>query len=327
MKSASNSNFLRRTAVALATVAGFFANEVSAQAVTLSTGASCTYSSMSVQPNGSVSVTCSGSPPPPPPPNPIDSTQTGYFGIGGPASMPTGTSSKFNVTRNAGTAGDAIITYVVTGGCTASGAPLSFPNGGTTSQMITVTAPGTVGSCTVSLNPPAGNGQLGTPSSMSVTITQGTGTQQAGCPAAPNNVLDFELKLSGADVQRMESGRIASAVLPIIGIRASGQVVLGEATTSPRGAAVVEISISRCRGEINTNGGSCYLRTDNPTFTTMTWLENAKWGASTDGIAATYNLCKAYTTDGTFYVNMRYTYSQCNYGTCGFVSQWNYGAW
>jgi hypothetical protein len=51
------------------------------------------------------------------------------------------------------------------------------------------------------------------------------------------------------------------------------------------------------------------------------------WGDSTDTIAAAYNLCKAYTTNGPYYANMRYTYAptDCAYGTCGFVTQWNYG--
>jgi hypothetical protein len=162
---------------------------------------------------------------------------------------------------------------------------------------------------------------------MSITVTAGA-APAPGCTAPPSDVLDFELKLSGADVQRMASGRIASAKLPPVVSRASGQVVLGETTTSPR-AAVVEISIGKCRGVIDSSpaAGACYLKTDNPTFTTLTWLEYAKWGASTDSVAAAYSICKAYTADGTFYVNMRYTYSLCNYGTCGFVSQWNYGAW
>jgi hypothetical protein len=223
------------------------------------------------------------------------------------------------------------IKYSISGGCSpASG--VFWIGQVRPSEGFQIMAPSTAGTCTVTILSPT-VGTIGSPGSVTIPVTTSATTTppvQPGCPTPPNDVLDFELKLSGADVQRMASGRIASAKLPPVVSRASGQVVLGETTTSPR-AAIVEISISKCRGVIDTSppagNTACYLRTDNPTFTTLSWLEQPKWGASTDSVAAAYSICKAYTTDGTFYVNMRYTYSVCNYGTCGFVSQWNYGAW
>jgi hypothetical protein len=269
---------------------------------------------MSIQPNGSVSVSCTGTP---------GNTDPGVFTLSGPASLGVGQSGTLVVTRSSGNYGDASINWAASGGCSPAGGSVSFPNGGTTSATISVTAPATPSTCIFNIGGQT-VGTLGQPAAIAVTVVTAVQPQPTdpNCPVPPNDVVDFDLKLSGADVQRMSSGRIASAVLPAVG-RASGQVVLGETTTSPR-SAVVEISINKCRGVIDTTVAACYLRTDNPTFATLTWLETPKWGASTDGIAAAYGLCQAY-TDKKWYVNMRYTYQSCNYGTCGFVSQWNYG--
>jgi hypothetical protein len=294
--------------------------------LTGATGNTCSYSSMAIQPNGSVSVTCQGgsTTPPPPPPPPV--AGPGVFDISGPSSMVVGTTANFTVTRSNGNTGDAGLGWAVTTGCSPSGGVVNFTNGGPTTATITITAPATPGSCTVYIGGPS-IGALGTTAAALVTINTGGGStpqqpQDPTCPAVPADVQDFDLKLSGADVQRMPSGRIASAVLPVTG-HASGQVVIGETTTSPR-AATVEISINRCHGVIDTGAGGCYLRTDNPSFATLTWIEQAKWGTGTDDVIRSYGLCKAF-PDQKMYVNMRYSYSQCNYGTCGFVSQWNYG--
>jgi hypothetical protein len=308
--------------VALAAVAGFFfSGSAAAQGTVILSGASgnsCSYTSMSVQPNGSVSVNCNAGTTPP-----VDPLLPGSFSLSGPSALSVNAVGTFSVIRSGGTAGDANLGWAASGGCLPAGGVVTFPNGNTNAQTITVTAPAAAGQCVIAIGGPS-VGTLGTPPMLNVAIQSGPLPGDPGCTATPPppDVLDFDLKLSGADVQRMSSGRIASAVLPVVG-RASGQVVLGETTTSPR-SAVVEISINKCRGVIDTTVAACYLRTDNPTFATLTWLETPKWGASTDGIAAAYGLCKAY-TDQKWYVNMRYTYQTCNYGTCGFVSQWNYG--
>jgi hypothetical protein len=133
----------------------------------------------------------------------------------------------------------------------------------------------------------------------------------------------------------MPSGTIGAARLPVLpDWAASGQVIVAETTSSPR-AAVIEVSITKCRGVIDTTGGACYLRSTNGSLTNATWLQRTpSYGSWTDSNAATLaaqsGLCMAYASTGSFYVNMRYTYDggqNCTLGVCGFVSQWNYGSW
>jgi hypothetical protein len=328
MKTVFTTNLLRRTAAAFAAVAGFvFAGQVSAQSVTLTgaTGNTCSYSSMSVLPNGNVSVACSGGGVTPPP-----AGQPGTYTLSGPTSLVVGTPAGFSANRVGGNTGDGNVSLAVTGPCTSSAASASFPNLGTTSVGFTVSGTA-AGTCKVYFSGATGAGVLGTPSSLDVTVTAAPVTPPPGngCPAVPTDVLDFDLKLSGADRLIMSSGRIGSAVLPGVktngGTGNSGQIIFGESTLAPR-AATVEISVTKCRGVIDSAGGTCYLRSSNPTFTKLEWLERAAWGASTDAIATAYGLCKAYVADGAKFVNIRYTYSasDCSYGQCGFVSQWNY---
>jgi hypothetical protein len=149
-------------------------------------------------------------------------------------------------------------------------------------------------------------------------------------PPAPGPYTPIELKHSGADILRMHSGQIASAVLPSIN-RAdtnSGQVIFGESTVAPRNA-IIEIAISRTQGLIDPNSGDFYSRTENASFMKKEWLERpvTSWGARNDEIAAVYHLAKAYLDQGPWYVNVRYTYApgDCQFAPCGFVNQWNYG--
>lgn len=323
---------LRRTAVALFAAVSF-AGSLPAFAQTSnllkrSTGETvCSYTGLSVTPNGNVIVTCDsgGVVNPPPPAGESFSITTS------PSSLAVNTSALVLVTRVNGVNSTATINYTVTGGCLPTSGVFWIGTARPT-EGFQITAPASGASCTVSIT--TDTGSLATPSSVTVPITGGGGggggTTGNGCPAVPNDVADFTLKLSGADVQRLASGRIASATLPTIGTQASAQFVLGETTSSPR-AATVEASINKCRGVIDTNAGFCYLRTDNPSLTGFTWLERppAGWGVNTDTYAAAYGLCKAYASDGPYYLNMRYTYSSssCSLGICGFVSQWNYAAW
>lgn len=326
-------NLLRRTAVAFAAVAGFMvAGHAAAQSITL-TGATtntCAFSTMNVQPNGNISVACTNAPPPPPPtPGP------GTFSLSGPSALAFSASATYTVTRSGGNTGNSTISYSMQGGCTISTSSLFFPDQGLTSNTFTVTAPASTATCVVAMYPPAGAGSLGSPTRIDIAVSSAPPPPPPpppGCAAPPPDVLDFDLKLSGADRLIMASGRIASAILPGVktngGVSNSGQIVFGESTISPR-AATVEISVTKCRGVIDTNAGFCYLRSPNPTFLKREWIETPIWGASTDSVAQAYELCKAYLTDGPFYVNVRYTYSpgDCQYGNCGFVEQWNYATY
>lgn len=328
MSTTSNSKLLRRTAVALAAVAGFAVLlPAFAQSGILrkSTGESiCNYTDMRVTPSGGITVTCEGTTTPPPTPPPAGES----FSItSSPASLAATASGLVLVTRVNGTNSVAAINYTISGGCSPANGTFWIGTERATEGFL-VTAPGGGGgSCTATLNS-VNVGALATPSSATISITGGTTPVQPGCAAPPNDVLDFELKLSGADILRMGSGRIAAAVLPKVSDTrgsSSGKIIFGEATIAPR-AAAVEISVTRCRGVIDTNGGHCYMRSTNVAFMKMEWIEQPIWGASTDNIANIYGLCKAFQADGPFYVNVRYSYSpsDCQWGDCGLVNQWNY---
>ena len=112
-------NFLRRTAVALAAAAGLLIS-VSAIAqnnvLKRSTGETvCTYSGLSVTPNGNIVVTCDTSTPNPDP-NPQPNVER--FSISSsPSSLGVTESGLVLVTRVNGTNGVAAINYTITGGC------------------------------------------------------------------------------------------------------------------------------------------------------------------------------------------------------------------
>lgn len=78
---------------------------------------------------------------------------------------------------------------------------------------------------------------------------------------------------------------------------------------------------------IDVSDKACYLKSSNPSFVKLDWIEEPIWGSRTDAIAAAYALCRAYASAGPHYVNVRYTYaaSDCRLGQCGFVNQWNFG--
>lgn len=331
-------NLLRRTAVALAAAAGLAVSlPVLAQSNALkkSTGETiCTYSQLAVTPTGGIMVTCDSTTTSPPPV--VTNPPEGTFTISGPSSLGPNSAANFTLTRNNGSSGQAFLPWTVTGGCAPASGSMQFNSGGSIAGNISISTPSTNATCVVALGTPS-IGVLGSPSSITVSVGGGSTsttlpppTTQPGCPTPPSDVLDFELKLSGADILRMGSGRIAAAVLPKISdtrSSGSGKVIFGESTIAPR-AATVEVSITKCRGVIDTNGGTCYLRSTSVSFMKQEWIERALWGDSTDAVVASYGVCKAYQTDGTFYVNVRYTYSpeNCQWGECGLVNQWNYGS-
>lgn len=234
----------------------------SAQTVTLSTGPSCSYSSISIAPNGNASVACSGTPPP----------------------------------------GQCTYTYSDWTVCSAQGIQ--------TRTVTDATPPG----CT------------GTPH-----------TSQACTPPVPppvGNCTPFTLKLSGADILRLQPGQIACAVLPDVtasgGTTSSGQILFGESTVAPRNATI-EITISRTAGLIDPNAGYFYQLATNTAFVNMTWLEKPPpaWGVNWQQIANAYKLPFADKTKAPWYVNVRFNYAagDCPYAPCGFVNQWNYGGY
>jgi hypothetical protein len=241
------------------------------------------------------------------------------------------------ITRNLGNTGDATVYYSIAGGCSPANGEATFLNAGPQSKTFSMTAMSAAGTCTVTLTANSGAGAIGSPAALPVSISAATSPLPspptgAGCPTPPNDVLDFDLKLSGADRLMMGSGRIAAAVLPIISATRnsfSGQIIFSEGTTTPR-SGVIEISVNKCRGVIDQNGGLCYTSVANFSFMKLEWVEKAIWGARQQQLSDIYKTCNAFIENGPFYVNVRYTYSaaDCTYGgPCGYTNQWNYAGY
>lgn len=145
--------------------------------------------------------------------------------------------------------------------------------------------------------------------------------------------MQFTLKLSGADILRLQPGQIACAVLPDVtasgGTTSSGQIIFGEATVSPRNATI-EITISKTQGLIDPNAGYFYQLAENTAFVSMPWLEKPPpaWGTNWQATANAYKLPFADKTKPPWYVNVRFNYApaNCSYPPCGFVNQWNFAS-
>ena len=344
MSSPFQLHLLRRTFAALAVASGFaFAGVAQAQGtVILSNGTSCTYSSMSITPNGNVNVTCSGSPPPPPPPPPPVTTETFSMSV---ASMPAavGAIVSWDVVR-AGPAGTVFgattINFTYSGsGCAITGTyPVAFAAEQMTSRISAPMAGN--GICTASLATPAPPAALGTPNSTIITVgTGGTpppvGLDFSNCPAGyvpPANLLNPELPSVPGQLlrQSQSSGQIATVLVPTVPGWATGRLGVGERAESPQ-PVTIEISLNRCPGLIETDyTTACNLRSQFGHFNRVQWLARPYGGFgenSSPQAMAAYGLCWAGSPNTKYYVNVRWSYDSCPHGlsTCGFTLQWNQG--
>jgi hypothetical protein len=181
--------------MALATVAGFATLGLPSQAAVITlTGVNnntCSYSSMSVQPDGSFNVICSGN---------VQqggggttTTDAGVFTFSSSAGSGSviGGDNPFPVVRTSGFTGAVTMTYTVSGaGCTNGVGTLNFADGQTSQNALVWGQPGG-GSCTITLNSPSTSAtvttgpRLGTPSSIAVTIGSGGGSGTGTPPVDP----------------------------------------------------------------------------------------------------------------------------------------------
>lgn len=327
-------SLLRRTAVALAAVAGFFISTgTQAATVTLSgaTGNSCTYSTMAVQPDGSFSVQCLASTTPTP--GALSLSQP-------PASVVPGATVALSAFRS-GTSGAVSGTFTVSGaGCTNTSGTVSWADADANAKPISVAAL-VSGSCTIALSAPTGGATLGTPSSVSFTVVQATPsptpgpTPSASCPAGysvPANLLEASLGGPGNVLLQMQgSNQVVSIPLPDAQPGyATGQIAFGESaggayTPQP---VTINITISKCKGYIDTDTSNrCNLVNTNGNYNAITWFAQP-YSIITDAASANdRGYCWAPKSDGPWYVNARWTYSSCAFGAaaCGFAIQQNYG--
>src|SRR5205085_12116036 len=152
-------------------------------------------------------------------------------------------------------------------------------------------------------------------------------------PPAPSGCAAF----SGQDVARrsgttsgtptpvnLASGTVGSLTLPQLpGGHIAGALQITESSQSPNGSVTIELDISRCKGQINQNDGACYFRSQISNFNNLTWAAGPLASVPAQYYDI-YGICSAYQSSGTYYANVRWTYSACNSGTnnCGFTVTW-----
>ncbi len=125
----------------------------------------------------------------------------------------------------------------------------------------------------------------------------------------------------------LPSGTVGSFAIPILPSgHTAGLMQITESSQSPNGAVTIELDISRCKGQISQNDGACYYRSQITNFNNLTWAASPM--ATLAGLPTSYydlfGICAAYQSSGTWYANVRWTYSACNAGTnnCGFTVTW-----
>jgi hypothetical protein len=325
-------NLLRRTLTALgAAIALALSMPAAAQGtVTLSTGVICTYSSITVQPNGNIQVTCAGGPP-------VDPA-VARFSITGPSTILPNTEGVVTITRTGGTDATVTTNYTFAGaGCYNGTAQLSFAAGQSINVTLTSLASGT--SCVASIAPPAPH--TAAPNSVSIAVQNapptGGPTAPVGCPAIPLSAQSRTLAMNDPpDQLRMTPGVVA--YYPVIAPSEAGvsvEFTQGQQAATPAGVTT-EFTVSKCPGVIDTSVPDCYYRGGFPNNNKITiYTRTVPAYGWNDQASMTGFGCLAPATDSNgapqqWYVNVKWSYAACpsnfTYG-CGFSMQWARGPW
>jgi hypothetical protein len=343
----SYTKLLRRTlAVFGAGIAMCSALPVAAQGtVTLSSGASCTYQSMTVLPNGSIQVTCAGGPidPPPPPLNAV-------FSISGTTTTgaPNGTGT-VRITRTGGPAGLIWFSHSLSGSCHSGTAPLAMDkdttldityvllnSGACTISITSIPSPHTVNTASWTINiGSGGTGPVG-----------GMPPVPAGCPAIPDGTKyqtqDKWFTLNGTpatawnavDQLRMQSNQVAIYDVinppdPLASV--VNKFTQGQQGSAPSGTVITEITVSKCPGVISSAVPECYISS---TFQNQNEISiftaPIPFRSSQAEIGVRGCFAPLLDTNGQlqkWYVNVRWQYTSCSISTgCGFTMQWAQGS-
>lgn len=245
----------------------------------------------------------------------------GTLGIS-PLSSPSltpGWNSQVSVSRTGGAAGGVSVSVAVTGGCQLGSDHLDWANGDSGTPSVGINTPPGVASCTVSLVS-ASNGAAINPAAQSITLASAA-LAKCALPIAPgartqpygfgqNTLIDMP---SGA----VSYGALASPVTASAGAYQSGMVMFESTSTAP-GNGDMEISINHCPGAIDVTGGpngACYSRAGAPNA--VQWSERAV----SDTQSRSQHICQAAPEDGPWYINVRFNYTNCAWGQCGYVGQ------
>lgn len=225
---------IRRTAAALGAIAALTGTGLAtAQTVTLTgaSGSSCTYSQMTVLPNGNVAVTCTTVAGP------------GTFTLTAPSSLSTSsqTTTQIRVNRANGSAGEVTVPFSTggTSSCTsATATPVTFADGDLAGKYILIDTTAATGTCVVTLLAPSA-GSLGTPSSKSMSVVDPNAdvTFAFATTSSSASVADASVQI----VVNRSGGTANAWTVPVAlsgGLTSSGSLISGTGTTSP-GAPVL----------------------------------------------------------------------------------------
>jgi hypothetical protein len=314
---------LRRTAIligaASALVLGLPAAAQGTATLVGASGTTCTYSQMTVQPNGNISISCnntSGNP---------------TVGLSGPSTLTVGgPAGTYQITRNGDTAAITVNYSVTGGGCVNVPSTAVAIGASATSGSFTV-SPGTLaGSCIVAITPPAT--YVANPSTVAVNVSGSVSgpPPPSGCPTPQAGYQLQTLGWSPNPLElRLDSGVIASFPIPAPNTsKVSVRMTQGQQQMSP-GDGISEMSISKCPGVIDTTNTSCYSKTQNGNNYTVSPDAFTKGVYSfTSQTTLAYRGCWAPASEGQWYVNVRWTYANSCYGlACGYSMQWLPGAY
>ena len=326
---------LRRTAAALAAATGMLAiTDAQAQsAVRLNSGtnsAECSYATMSVAPNGTVQVSCSGSistnagtTTPPPTNTPPAATSFSLSSAGGTATA--GSSPTLTVVRNGDTAGAYIVGYNVDGdACVTKGNfSVSFADGNNTAKAVTqVTMAATGQRCTVSLGQsrlPNGTYNSVNASPASATYNLGTtnsnnppptNTAPGGCPATPQNMQTEVWKpdYGTHNYWQFPQNVVVSVPMPTVESNPTPAFKWAPSpiTNSPA-EGYVRYSVTKCPGQIIENDPANWC---NGYYAITTWSQkyvaHPTSAFPTKEMANLQAVCWAPINEGPWYLNFRY---------------------
>ena len=264
-----------------------------------------------------------------------------------------GSPETLTVTRSGGTANTWRVPYTLEGtlapsgtlltgtlNSSISGGSLNFASGSSSATLIYSPPPSTPGSVSLPLTLGI---RLGTPVNVTSSSSPQLGTVSganphsnairlsgpvAGCPA-PETAAD-SLNTSGfLTLLRQADGVIKTYVLPTPAVgKSSGMFGLYDNPYSNPLTLVgfsTEIHINKCKGLVQETSNACYTRTTTTRGAQRIWvtrlIEGGKY--STQEQLATAKLCYAPTSEGPWYINVRYnTPGGCGGGSCGWHATW-----
>jgi hypothetical protein len=157
-----------------------------------------------------------------------------------------------------------------------------------------------------------------------ITVAQTPAVLSGACiPAAFTTPIGIGSPDGIADRVVMPSTMVGIATLPDTKASNGGELTFGQGTMTA-GDQKVEVSISKCAGVIINSGDSCYYKSVFNNFNAVFWVSRPTSTVFDKASAEARQLCWAPESAGTWYINVRYSYSNCPFSSCGYSVQWMY---